>query len=142
MAMAWCKAVVSPSFAHLQPRHRSDPFLVCPGDYPCVSDPIVEETESVQDPLYSTIGSLGRMLTVHVTGNTTGFVNLSYTSVLGKQLKELDMSTAHRRLRSPRSLSGTHTRQPHHGHISQYHGHEWMTHMLFVPCQPAVPFLR
>ena len=33
-------------------------------------------------------------------------------------------------------------RPPHHGHTSQYHGHEWMTHILFVPCQSAVPFLR
>ena len=31
---------------------------------------------------------------------------------------------------------------PHHGHTSQYHGHEWTTHILFVPCQSAVPFLR
>ena len=30
-------------------------------------------------------------------------------------------------------------RPPHHG---QYHGHEWMTHILFVPCQSAAPFLR
>ena len=33
-------------------------------------------------------------------------------------------------------------RPPHHGHTSQYHGHEWMTHILLVPCQSAVPFLR
>ena len=33
-------------------------------------------------------------------------------------------------------------RPPHHGHTSQYHGHEWMTHILFIPCQSAVPFLR
>ena len=33
-------------------------------------------------------------------------------------------------------------RPPHHGHTSQYHGHEWMTHILFSPCQTAVPFLR
>ena len=26
-------------------------------------------------------------------------------------------------------------RAPHHGHTSQYHGHEWMTHILFVHCQ-------
>ena len=31
---------------------------------------------------------------------------------------------------------------PHHGHTSQNHGHDWMTHILFVPCQSAVPFLR
>ena len=24
---------------------------------------------------------------------------------------------------------------PHHGHTSQYHGHEWMTRILFVHCQ-------
>ena len=35
-----------------------------------------------------------------------------------------------------------HIRLPHHGQTSQYHGHEWMTHILFVPCQWAVPFLR
>ena len=33
-------------------------------------------------------------------------------------------------------------RPPHHGHTSQYHGLEWMTHILFVPCQSAAPFLR
>ena len=33
-------------------------------------------------------------------------------------------------------------RPPHYGHISQYHGHEWMTHILFVPCQSTAPFLR
>ena len=33
-------------------------------------------------------------------------------------------------------------RPPHHGHTCQYHGHEWMTHILFIPCQSAVPFLR
>ena len=33
-------------------------------------------------------------------------------------------------------------RPPHHGHTSQYHSHEWMTHILFVPCQSAAPFLR
>ena len=33
-------------------------------------------------------------------------------------------------------------RPPHHGHTSQYHDHEWMTHILFVHCQSAVPFLR
>ena len=26
-------------------------------------------------------------------------------------------------------------RPPHHGHTSQYHGHEWMTRILFVHCQ-------
>ena len=31
---------------------------------------------------------------------------------------------------------------PHHGPTSQYHGHEWMTHILFVHCQSAAPFLR
>ena len=25
-------------------------------------------------------------------------------------------------------------RPPNHGHTSQYHGHEWMTHILFVHC--------
>ena len=29
-------------------------------------------------------------------------------------------------------------RPPHHGYTSQYHGHERMTHILFVPCQSAV----
>ena len=27
----------------------------------------------------------------------------------------------------------------HHGQTSQYHGHEWMTHIIFVRCQSAVP---
>ena len=31
---------------------------------------------------------------------------------------------------------------PHHGQTSQYHGHEWMTHILLLPCQSATPFLR
>ena len=31
---------------------------------------------------------------------------------------------------------------PHHGHTDQYHGHEWMTQILFVPCQLATPFMR
>ena len=49
------------------------------------------------------------------------------------------MSTARRRLKSPRSLSGTsaHTTMV----TSQYHGHEWATNILFVPCQSATPFL-
>ena len=29
---------------------------------------------------------------------------------------------------------------PHHGHRSQYHGHEWMTHIFFIHCQSAAPF--
>ena len=33
-------------------------------------------------------------------------------------------------------------RPPHHGHTSQYHVHEWMTDILFVPCQSAILFLR
>ena len=33
-------------------------------------------------------------------------------------------------------------RPPNHGHSSQYHGHKWMSHILFVSCQSAVPFLR
>ena len=33
-------------------------------------------------------------------------------------------------------------RPPNHGHTSQYHGHEWMTHILFVHCQSAALFLR
>ena len=33
-------------------------------------------------------------------------------------------------------------RPPHHGHTSQHHGHELMTHILFVSCQSAAPFLR
>ena len=48
------------------------------------------------------------------------------------------MSMAHRCLK----FTIRYIRPPHHGHISQYHGHEWMTHILFVPCQSAAPFLR
>ena len=33
-------------------------------------------------------------------------------------------------------------RPPHHGHTSQYHRHEWMTHILFIPCQSDVSVLR
>ena len=51
------------------------------------------------------------------------------------------MSTARRRLKSPR-FTIRYIRPPHHGHTSQYHGHELMTHLLFVPCQSATPFLR
>ena len=29
---------------------------------------------------------------------------------------------------------------PHHGHTNQYHGHQGMTHILFIPCQSAIPF--
>ena len=32
-------------------------------------------------------------------------------------------------------------RPSYHGHITQCHGHEWTTHILFVPCQSATPFL-
>ena len=28
-------------------------------------------------------------------------------------------------------------RPPHQGHTSKYHGHEWMTRILFVPCRSA-----
>ena len=31
---------------------------------------------------------------------------------------------------------------PHYSHTSQYHDHEWMTHIPFIPCQAAVLFLR
>ena len=48
------------------------------------------------------------------------------------------MSTARRRLK----FTIRYIRPPHHGHTSQCHGHEWMTHILFVPCQTAAPFLR
>ena len=33
-------------------------------------------------------------------------------------------------------------RPTHHGHTSQYDGREWMTHIVFIPYQLAVPFLR
>ena len=39
------------------------------------------------------------------------------------------MSTARRRLKSPRSLSGTSAHPSPYGHTSHYHGHEWMTHI-------------
>ena len=55
-------------------------------------------------------------------------------------IAKLDMSTARGRLKSPHSLSSTSAH--HHSHISQYHGHEWMTHILFVACQSATTFLR
>ena len=55
-----------------------------------------------------------------------------------KILNKLDISTARRRLK----FTIQYIRPPHHGHTSQYHGHEWMTHILFVPCQSAAPFLR
>ena len=43
------------------------------------------------------------------------------------------MSTAHRYLKSP----GDYLVHPP-THKSQYHGHEWMTHIPFIPCQQAV----
>ena len=54
---------------------------------------------------------------------------------------KLNMSTARWRPKSPWSLSGTST---HHTMVTQsnYHGHEWTTHIPFVPCQLAVTFLR
>ena len=33
-------------------------------------------------------------------------------------------------------------RPPHHGHTTEYHGDEWMTHIISVPRQSAVPFLK
>ena len=42
---------------------------------------------------------------------------------------------ARRRQKSPVTIR--YIWPPHHGHTSQYHGHEWMTHILFVPCQSA-----
>ena len=51
------------------------------------------------------------------------------------------MSTARWRLKSP-PVTIRYIRPHHHGHTSQYHGYEWMTHILFVPCRSAVPFLR
>ena len=51
---------------------------------------------------------------------------------------KLDMSMARQRLKLPWLLSGT-IRPPHHGHTSQY---EWMTHILLVPCQSAIPVIR
>ena len=53
-------------------------------------------------------------------------------------MRKLDMSMARRRLK----FTIRYIRPPHHGHTSQYHGHERMTHILFVPCQSAAPFLR
>ena len=39
------------------------------------------------------------------------------------------------------SVTIRYIRPYYHGHISQYHGHEWTTHIIFVPCQSATPFL-
>ena len=43
--------------------------------------------------------------------------------------------------KSPRSLSSTSIQTPW-PHKGQHHGHEWTTHIPFVPCQLALPFLR
>ena len=55
-------------------------------------------------------------------------------------IAKLDMSTTRGHLKSPHSLASTSPQ--HHSHTSQYHGHEWMTHILFVACQSANTFLR
>ena len=47
------------------------------------------------------------------------------------------MSTARRRLK----FTIWYIHPPHHGHTSQHHGHELMTHILFISCQSAAPFL-
>ena len=51
------------------------------------------------------------------------------------------MPTARRRLKSPRSLSGT---SAYHTMVTLVYivVDEWMTQILFVPCQSATPFLR
>ena len=51
------------------------------------------------------------------------------------QLFELDMSEV-----TPVTIR--HICPPHHGHISQFYGHEWITHIRFLHCQSAVPFLK
>ena len=58
-----------------------------------------------------------------------------------KRNYKLDMSVARQRLKSARLLS-RYIHPPYHGYMGQYHGHKWMTHIFFVPCQSAVPFLR
>ena len=55
---------------------------------------------------------------------------------------QLCMSTARRRLKSPRSLPPQYICPPHHGHTSQHYHHEMMTHIIFIPCQSTAPFLR
>ena len=53
--------------------------------------------------------------------------------------QKLDESTAHRQLKSPRSLSG---RSIHLTLVTKWswHGHEWPTATPFVQCQSALPF--
>ena len=53
-------------------------------------------------------------------------------------IKKLDMSTARRRFKSPRSLYGTST-HPTMLPIGHSHGHEWLTHIPFDPCQSHTP---
>ena len=53
-------------------------------------------------------------------------------------LVKLDMSTARRHLKSPQSLHGTST-HPIMPPIGHSQGHEWSTHIPFVPCQSATP---
>ena len=55
--------------------------------------------------------------------------------------EKLDMSTAHRHLKSPRSLSGT-SAHPIMVTLVNITSHERMTHILFIPCQSTAPFLR
>ena len=55
--------------------------------------------------------------------------------------KKRDMSTARRRLKSPRSLSGT-SADPTMVTLVNIYGYEWMTHIILIPCQSAAPFTR
>ena len=51
------------------------------------------------------------------------------------------MSTARWRLKSPRSLSGI-SAHPTMVTLVNITSHEWVTHILFVPCESTAPFLR
>ena len=56
--------------------------------------------------------------------------------------KKLDTSTARRHLKSPQSLSGTSAHPNMVTLVNNIVMNGWLTCILFVPCQSAVPFLR
>ena len=93
-----------------------------------------------------TSSKLGFLLSASVNFLFVAFSGLSAfflpatinSEVISTSLKS-DMSTAHRRLKSPQSLYGASTYIATAPWLPMGHGHEWSTHSPFVPCQSAHP---